>query len=75
MDAPEFYGKALDKGDAAELSAALLRNVRPEAAEWPQADGLARYLISAEEALKKVDDASIARGVFPFLTAEKGEAA
>jgi cytochrome b pre-mRNA-processing protein 3 len=71
----EFYGKALDKGDAAELSAALLRNIMPDVSQWPEAQGLALYLISAEEALKKLDDASIARGEVPFLSAEKGEAA
>lgn len=70
----EFYGKALDKGDAGELSAALRRNIRPDADEWPEADGLAQYLISAEEALKQLDDAMIARGEVPFLAAEKGEA-
>ncbi len=70
----EFYGKALDEVDAAELAAALLRNVRPDTAEWPQADDLARYLISAEAALKKLDDTLIARGEIPFLAATKGEA-
>ena len=67
----EFYGKALDKGDATELAAALLRNIRPDTAEWPQAHDLALYLISAEEALKKLDDALIARGEVPFLAAAK----
>jgi cytochrome b pre-mRNA-processing protein 3 len=71
----EFYGKALDKSDAAELAAALLRNIRPDVSQWPQAHGLALYLISAEAALKKLDDALIARGEVPFLAAEKGEAA
>lgn len=69
----EFYGKALDKGDAAELSAALLRNIMPDAAAWPQADGLALYFISAEAALKKLDDTLIARGEIPFLAAAEGE--
>ena len=69
----EFYGKALDKGDAAELSAALLRNIRPDTAEWPQAHDLARYLISAEAALKKLDDALIARGEVPFLRGRQRE--
>jgi cytochrome b pre-mRNA-processing protein 3 len=71
----EFYGKALDRGDAAELTDALRRNIRPEVAEWPQAHSLAFYLISAEEALKKLDDTSIARGEVPFLAADKGETA
>ena len=71
----EYYGKALDNGDAAELSAALLRNIRPDAAAWPQADGLAHYLFSAEEALKNLDDALISRGEVPFLPATKGESA
>jgi cytochrome b pre-mRNA-processing protein 3 len=71
----EFYGKALDKGNSAELSAALMRNIMPDKAEWPQSHGLALYLISAEEALKKLDDALIARGEVPFLAAAKGESA
>jgi cytochrome b pre-mRNA-processing protein 3 len=65
----EFYGKALDKGDAEELSAALLRNIRPDVAEWTEASGLAQYLMSAEEALKKVDDAAISRGDVRFQAA------
>ena len=71
----EFYGKALDRGDAAELAAALLRNIRPNADEWPEADGLALYFILAEEALKKANDSQIARGEVPFLAAETVEAA
>jgi cytochrome b pre-mRNA-processing protein 3 len=71
----EFYGKALDKGNAAELSAALMRNIMPDLEEWPHAHGLALYLISAEEALKKLDDALIARGEVPFLAAANGESA
>lgn len=71
----ESYGKALDKNDAAELAEALRRNVTPDAAEWPQAPALAEYLISAEGALKRVDDIMIARGEVPFPAAAKGEAA
>ena len=71
----EFYGGALDKGDAAELTEALCRNIRPGIGEWPEAAGLARYLISAEDALKKLDGALIARGEVPFLPATEGESA
>ena len=70
----EFYGKALDKGNAAELTEALCRNIRPDVGKWPEAAGLARYLILAEDALKKVDNAMIARGEVPFLPVERGEA-
>lgn len=44
-----FYGRtssyedALGRGDAAALAAALARNVRPEAGEWPEAAALAGY--------------------------------
>jgi cytochrome b pre-mRNA-processing protein 3 len=71
----EFYGKALDKSDAAELTAALRRNIRPDNAEWPEAASLALYLTLAEDALKKVDDAAIARGAFEFLAVEGEQAA
>jgi cytochrome b pre-mRNA-processing protein 3 len=71
----EFYGKALDKGDAAELTEALRRNIRPDTAQWPEAASLARYLMSAEAALNSVDDASIAGGAFDFLAAEGEQAA
>ena len=71
----EFYGKALDRGDAGELAAALRRNVRPDTEEWQEASGLAHYLMSAEADLKTLDDAQIARGEIPFLPAKRGEAA
>jgi cytochrome b pre-mRNA-processing protein 3 len=69
----EFYGKALDKSDAAELTQALRRNIRPDTVDWPEAAGLAHYLILAEKALKTEDDAAIARGDLRFLAALGGD--
>jgi cytochrome b pre-mRNA-processing protein 3 len=71
----EFYGKALDEGDAAELTEALRRNVRPDLSEWPEAAALAHYVISAEKALKRLDDASIAHGEFQILADGEGNSA
>jgi cytochrome b pre-mRNA-processing protein 3 len=70
----EFYGKALDSGDAAGLAAALWRNIRPDTAQWLEAAALARHLILAENALKEESDASIARGEFGFLAASEENA-
>jgi cytochrome b pre-mRNA-processing protein 3 len=69
----EFYGKALDKSDAAELTQALRRNIRPDTVGWPEAAGLAHYLTLAEKALKTEDDAAIARGDLRFLAALGGD--
>ncbi len=35
------YADALERGDRAALAAALARNIRPDAASWPEAGGLA----------------------------------
>lgn len=45
------YSAALAAGDEAALAAALARNVRPDAAEWPEAPQLARYAAAAHAAL------------------------
>ena len=66
----ESYGSALEKGDAAELARALKRNVKPDEAHWPQAEMLAAYLISAEAALKALDDGAISSGRFEFKAAQ-----
>ncbi|MCB1424844.1 MAG: ubiquinol-cytochrome C chaperone family protein [Zhengella sp.] len=63
----DAYEKALGEGDAAALAMALQRNVRPEAAEWPQAGELARYVLAAEAALAAESDETLLSGqvIFP----------
>lgn len=46
------YGDALDRHDGDALTAALARNVRPDAAEWPDAGQLASYVADAAKALE-----------------------
>lgn len=63
------YTEALDAGDRAALTAALARNVRPDAAEWPQAAALADYVIEADGHLAAQDTAAIAAGRLDFPAA------
>ncbi len=62
----ESYQKALLAGDAAELSAALARNVRPDAAAWPEADHLARHLLASHAALAAQEEATLLAGTIRF---------
>jgi cytochrome b pre-mRNA-processing protein 3 len=70
-----FYGRtaaydgALRDGDQAALAAALTRNVRPDAGEWPQAPLLARYVWKASGELAAQPTASIAAGAVSFPVA------
>lgn len=61
------YGAAIEAGDRAELAAALARNIRPEAAAWPQAPMLAAHVLQAVSALasQPVDDICAGTLVFP----------
>lgn len=45
------YEAAIDAGDADALSAALTRNVRPDATEWPEAGALAAHALAMHAAL------------------------
>jgi cytochrome b pre-mRNA-processing protein 3 len=47
------YADALDHGDRQALAAALSRNVRPESADWAEADTLAGYVMAADQHLSK----------------------
>nr|CAD6418898.1 ubiquinol-cytochrome c chaperone [Rhizobium sp. Q54] len=58
----ESYAAALDAGDREALALALARNIRPEAADTPSMDGLAAWMIRAEELLAEVTEDEIARG-------------
>lgn len=60
------YGDALEKGDAVALALALARNIRPDAAEWPQAAALANYVIAADKALAEQDLEAISSGRVRF---------
>ncbi|MDP3897094.1 MAG: ubiquinol-cytochrome C chaperone family protein [Mesorhizobium sp.] len=53
-----FYGRAasydaaIDAGDLEALAAALARNVRPDAAAWPEAAALASHVMAQHAALR-----------------------
>src|SRR5690606_8642713 len=61
------YEAALDAHDAPALAAALARNIRPDAAQWPESGELARYVMRVRDALAAQATAAICRGeaVFP----------
>jgi cytochrome b pre-mRNA-processing protein 3 len=60
------YGRAVDADDAGELTAALLRNVRPDQAEWPEARNLAAYALEANSSLAAQDLAELLAGKVTF---------
>jgi cytochrome b pre-mRNA-processing protein 3 len=60
------YGDALDRGDAAAFAAALARNVRPEAGEWPEAAALAAYAEQASRMLAGQASEAICAGSIGF---------
>ncbi len=58
----EAYSKAMDQGDAAALSAALQRNIYPEATEPGDMAGLAQWMMAAEAHLSAIPEEAIATG-------------
>jgi cytochrome b pre-mRNA-processing protein 3 len=60
------YADALERGDRPALAAALARNVRPDTAEWPQADSLAGYVIAADKQLADQAIEAILGGTLHF---------
>jgi cytochrome b pre-mRNA-processing protein 3 len=56
------YGEALDKGDEEALKAALARNIRPDAASWPESGQLARYVLLSARDLAAQDAGTISSG-------------
>lgn len=64
------YAAAMDADDAAGLEEALRRNLHPGDAAAPAMDALARWMISAEAALKEVPEDTIARGMLVLPTPE-----
>jgi cytochrome b pre-mRNA-processing protein 3 len=64
------YGEAVERGDAALLSQALARNVRPGEADWNAAGELARYALAANAALVRQPVADIVAGRLAFPAAQ-----
>ena len=70
----EAYSQAIDAGDVEALAAALSRNVRPDAARWPEADQVALYVLAAADALRTQETSTICAGTIRFpapLTQER----
>ncbi|MBA3449262.1 MAG: ubiquinol-cytochrome C chaperone family protein [Pseudaminobacter sp.] len=60
------YSDALDRGDSAELAAALARNVRPDSGAWPEVDALADYVVETARALSRQASDGIRAGTIAF---------
>ena len=60
------YADALDRGDREALAAALQRNIRPDATEWPEAAELAGYVMEANEALASQTSEAIRGGLIQY---------
>jgi cytochrome b pre-mRNA-processing protein 3 len=60
------YADALERNDRAALAAALARNIRPDAASWPEAGGLAIYVMDAVRMLEKQESEAIRGGSVHF---------
>lgn len=64
------YGDALDRGDVEALAAALARNIRPDAASWPETAQLAHYVVASDKALAAQSTADICGGNIRFPAPE-----
>lgn len=60
------YADALERGDREALAAALQRNIRPDAAAWPESVQLADYVIDVDKALAAQDSETIRSGSIRF---------
>jgi cytochrome b pre-mRNA-processing protein 3 len=60
------YDDALERGDNEALTAALSRNIRPEAASWPEAARLADYVVGAVDMLAAQRSDAIRAGEISF---------
>ena len=67
------YDEALNRADAADLAAALARNVRPTVASWPEATYLADYVMDAGRVLAAQEVETILSGVLHFPTPGRKE--
>ncbi len=62
----DAYGRAVDAEDREALEAALCRNVRPEADNWPAAVDLSVYVMSADRMLALLDQNALLAGEVRF---------
>lgn len=67
------YGEALDNGDRPALAAALARNIRPDAQDWPGVASLAGYAFAARDALAAQDEATLLAGAIRYPDAAEKE--
>ncbi len=69
-----FYGRAaaydaaLNENDKTALSQALLRNIKPDVLEWPEAINLATHVINIRDLLATQTDTAIEAGKLMFPT-------
>ena len=66
------YDDALERGDREALAAALARNIRPDAENWPEAAKLADYVVGAVEMLAAQDSEAIRGGLGQLSGASTG---
>ncbi len=66
------YDEASEQNDREALAAALARNVRPDARDWPQAARLAGYVVEANARLAAQPIESIVSGTATFPVATAG---
>ncbi len=72
-----FYGRtaaytdALDRADLEAMAAALTRNVRPDAAAWPEAAFLVAYAFRAQKVLAAQSTDAICAGELTYPNAEE----
>lgn len=62
----ESYKDALERDDHAAFAAALLRNVRPDVKEWPEAAALAEYVFAANRTLAAQPSEDICAGKLTY---------
>jgi cytochrome b pre-mRNA-processing protein 3 len=64
------YADSLARDDTASLTAALARNVRPDAKDWQEAEHLTRYVLQVEKELARQPSEAICAGKLSFPVAE-----
>ncbi|TJV44994.1 MAG: ubiquinol-cytochrome C chaperone [Mesorhizobium sp.] len=65
------YDDALERNDHEGLTAALARNIRPDAGTWPQASQLANYVADVRRQLAAQPSESIVSGTVAFPLARE----
>jgi cytochrome b pre-mRNA-processing protein 3 len=60
------YGDAIDNNDRDALAAALARNIRPDAAEWPHGPDLADHVMDSVGLLRAMPTQAILEGRLDF---------